>query len=223
MTTQFSTIAEEQRVGDFVPDLLLTDERRPNLKVFVEIAVTHFLSIKKERSSERIIEIQIDSEADLQKIYCRRLTEETCRFVNFITDAEVTDSECVCTDRSAAAFFVWESGKCAIDKSTLGALVSKRRRFADRIMYFRLIDVGQSESHHFSSEGHVFCKAVQQAYADGCPLKNCYLCRYQGDNFNGDSGLSVFCKYFKKACSSNEALSCSKFWLQEGGQIPQNK
>lgn len=213
LTKYFDQVKLEQRDGEFIPDLLLFNQDRPAQRMYVEIAVTHFLSEKKSTSSERIIEIPLDNEDDLQRIKKRRLTREDARFVNFNTDSELlTDSDCYCTDKKAFAFIVYKSGKCVLEESTLDVVTSKRRRLRDSIEYFRIAQV--SDRHHdgrHRSKGLIFREAVLEADAEGFELRNCYLCVYQADNFSGEKGLPVFCKCFKKSCSSNEAVSCSAF------------
>lgn len=212
LTGHYNAVRLEQREGDFVPDLLLFDRDRPELRIFVEIAVTHFLSEKKERSSERIIEIPMESEADLAKIRSRKLTEGDARFVRFLTASEtVTDRDCKCAHRTAFAFIVFDSGKSVLRAEPLGIVESERMRRGEKIAYFRILDVQDDGIAYRPSRSQAFINGVRQAKVDGFPLKNCYLCRYQGDSHKGDPDNPVYCKCFKKYCNSNEAVSCSAF------------
>ena len=43
----YSNIVMEKRDGEFIPDLLLSSNKNPKDKIYIEIAVTHFLSEKK--------------------------------------------------------------------------------------------------------------------------------------------------------------------------------
>lgn len=200
--------------GSFIPDLLLQDTRNGRLKIYVEIAVTHFLSENKKRSGERIIEIPIDSEADIAKIKSHRLTAQNCRFVNFTTESQsVTDSQCRCHDRLAYAFIVYDSGKSFLEESTLAGLVALRRRRQEVIRYFKLI-VMRRDREYLPSRGNSFQRAVLEANKEGFPLRNCYLCRYQGDNFNGDNAQPIYCKHLKSTFGSNHAVNCKHFMLK---------
>jgi hypothetical protein len=213
LTSYYSRVVTEQRDGQFVPDLLLTSESNPKSKVYVEIAVTHFLSEEKEHSGERIIEIPLESEDNLEAIRSRRLTEDNARFRNFTTDSQsLVDTECQCATRPCYAFFVYDSGKCVLDKSTLAALVSKRHRLGDKIQYFRIVDCRDERLFDYlPSAGKLFREAVEQSRQDGFPLKNCYLCRYHGNSFAGNSEKPIYCKCFKTTCNSNEAVTCEAF------------
>jgi hypothetical protein len=215
LTSHFNCVELEQREGEFVPDLLLTGNSNPNLKVFIEIAVTHFLTEKKATSNERIIEIPIESEEDLERIRCRKLTSKTARFINFVTESQsLVEADCRCATRAAFAFFVYTSGKCVLDKSTLAGLVAKRQKLGDSVTYFKLFRPPEhSQIEYIPAPGPMFRQAVEQAHREGFPLKNCYLCRYQGDSFAGTADCPIYCKYFKKSCNSNEAVTCTAFRL----------
>ncbi len=65
----YDTCKEEQQVGNFVADLLLSSSKYPNRKpVIVEICVTHASTQEKINSGLKIIEFKIKSEEDLKKI-----------------------------------------------------------------------------------------------------------------------------------------------------------
>ena len=213
LTNYFNQVRIEQRDGKFIPDLLLFNEEATENRVYVEIAVTHFLSENKLASPERIIEIPVRSEDDFEMIRQRRLTPDECRFVNFISESQfLPDSACTCHSRLAYGFFVYDSGRCVLDTKTVANLVAKRQRNNKKIVYFRLLFPSNVVHQDFlPCPGDVFRSAVNQACKEGLSLRNCYLCRYQGDNFAGIADSPVYCKYLKKRCNSNEAVSCHAF------------
>lgn len=218
LTSYYNEVLIEPRDGSFIPDLLLFNRDRPKQRVYIEIAVTHFLSEPKEQSTERIVEIPIDREEDLDVITCRRLTGETARFVNFQTESQpLTESECACATHNAIAFIVYASGRCYLETGKLNGLISFRAKRSEKIKYFRLMFTNEDWSgKNRQHVGHrTFRDCVIQARIDGFPLKNCYLCRFGGDNFNGEPGKPIYCKHFRKTFASNEAVECKSFWLLE--------
>ena len=211
LTNYYNVVRMEERDGQFIPDLLLTSNENPDRKLYIEVAVTHFLSDKKSRSSEKIIEIPISTEEDLQKIRSHLLTPKEARFLNFTTPSELpVDADCRCANKRAFAFMVFRSGKCYLEDSTLSDVSSKSRPNQRSIDYFRVI-VADEDRYLPQSAGFVFQDAVKQAAEEGFPIKNCYLCQFQGDNFAGDKGKPVYCKRFKKKCSSDAAINCREF------------
>ena len=77
LTSYFSQIQVEKRHDHFIPDLLLTRQTNAEDYIYIEIAVTHFLSEKKESSGKRIIEIPLDGEEDVEKSIRQIYSKET--------------------------------------------------------------------------------------------------------------------------------------------------
>ncbi len=82
LTKYFHQIYLESREDSFIPDLLLVS--KTGEKIFIEIAVTHFSSERKLNSGYRLIEIDINSEDDIEVINRRKLVQnEQVNFINF--------------------------------------------------------------------------------------------------------------------------------------------
>lgn len=200
----------EKRDGTFIPDLLLFKTSNPARRIYVEIAVTHFLSEAKERSCERIIEISLERESDLAKITGRKLTQLNAKFFNFRTATEVaSDSECKCAGIRTHAFTVYKSGKSHLADDTMASIASSYRKNESSIAYFRLIDP-KTEDFGFS-ESYLYKESVRKAAAEGFPIRNCYLCIHQGNNFRKATRVPIYCKRFHKVCDSSEAIQCSEY------------
>jgi hypothetical protein len=108
LTDYYQEVFVEKKDGEFIPDVLLVSTKNPDQKIFIEIACTHFLSEKKEQSMNRIIEIPIESEDDIEKIKKASLSPADAMFVRFNHSSEtVTDSECRCARRNCYAFYVY--------------------------------------------------------------------------------------------------------------------
>ena len=84
LTKYFKKIELEVRENSFIPDILLTAQNGE--KIFVEIAVQHKSTLNKKNSRYRIIEINIQSEDDIESVDERFLSEDTCIFYNFKQD-----------------------------------------------------------------------------------------------------------------------------------------
>ncbi|MDO2952641.1 hypothetical protein M8826_11065, partial [Aeromonas simiae] len=112
LTDYFHSIKMEKRDGHFIPDLTLCSTTRTAEKIYIEIAVTHFMSEEKEYSGAKIIEIPLESELDIEKITRAHLTPKDAMFIGFSqSTTAVTDSECSCANRYFYGFFVFLSGK----------------------------------------------------------------------------------------------------------------
>jgi hypothetical protein len=213
LTERFDKILMEKRDGEFVPDLLLFNSLKPQTKIYVEIAVTHFLSEAKADSPNRIIEIPIESEDDVIKLRECHLTEYDASFVNIERmSVSVPDAECACAFKEFACFFIYESGKCFMDRMTLTEFKAQRAKIEGKVKYMKVVtDTRQSS---WSSHGELFQELVEEAHSKQFPVQNCFLCRYAGNNWNSNSEGGIYCKYHRRACNSNSAVECEIFRLK---------
>ena len=215
LTRYYDAVRMEKRDGAFVPDLLLYARDRPDRKLYVEIAATHFLSEEKESSGERIIEVPVETEADVERIRDRRLTHDVASFVGFNLQAvEVVDGTCACGGQTAFALFVYESGKGVLKEATLAELVAWRRKFGDRIVYARLYvpqGFADDRSPPAVDAGQLYVELLLEARERAYDVRNCFLCRYGGQSWDSFSGKGAFCKIAKRSCNSNDAAQCGKW------------
>jgi len=214
LTRYFSDIRMEQRDGSFIPDLVIFDPNDDGQKVYVEIAVTHFLSLEKRTSSNRIIEIPIETEHDVDKIRKKLITEADASFVNFDKrPITVVDAECSCASQPYSYFIVYESGKSFLGNGTLAEISSKRAKLAQSAKYVRLVKSSIEDNGDSSIRGQLFVTLAEEALKRGYPIKNCFLCKYAGENWGFQTEDPIFCKIAKKTCGSNEAVNCTYFRL----------
>ena len=218
LTQYYNGIREEKRDGIFIPDLLLFNQQDESKKIYIEVAVTHFLSDEKRESDNRIIEIPIESETDVEKIKTRRLTPTEASFVNFgRTVSPVTDADCECARKVFYCFLIYKSGKSFLDQGTLGEIQYKLRKYADSIAYARFVSTPLENV--LIEPGQVFSLLLQEAHEKGFPVRSCLLCRYAGQNWDGFLGgigataNSIFCKAKKQQCGTNAAANCEMFRL----------
>lgn len=222
LTSYYSEIGIECKDGDFVPDVILHSKKRPADKIYVEIAVTHFLSEAKEHSDNKIIEIPIRSEEDIDHIRSGRITSENALFKGFAPKPEIVpQDQCRCASQSANCFYVYTSGKAFLEQIPLAEIQRKLTKLKGCLAYHTISLFGDREQERGagfreisifeSTRGQLFTDQVKLAAERGVPIKNCFLCRYHGSNWKGDSKESIFCKALRKPCSSNEASQCDLY------------
>ena len=217
LTAYYSEVRVEKRHGEFVPDVSLHSVDHPDRDpVLVEVAVTHFLSEKKERSGGRIIEIPVESEEDVEPIRAGRLDESNAKFLGFAPEvAAVPDADCRCLDRKMLLFLVHRNGKCWMEPGTLRQHHAKVYNRSRPVAWCDLIPLEDSEGEHTGvlrlDRGFLFVREVKKAAADGAPVKNCHLCRYVGRLWEERKNCSVYCKTYRKPCNSNAAADCDRF------------
>jgi len=200
LTRYFREMRLESRVDGLVPDLLLiTSHGEP---LFIEIAVTHLSTESKCSEGYRLIELRVKDEDDLQPIRQRLLIEEQGRveFFNF-RRLRIGNFEPECTNR-AAYFILYENGKSAIAHET--PPIFEREARMHPYAFYQYLPEGGGPG--------VYRAMVEKAYREGRPIRNCFLCRYHGDNFKRDEdGRSIYCKFLKTTHNSNQAAGCSYY------------
>ena len=213
LTIYYDSIKLETRDDCFIPDLLLYNSKNPDQNLYVEIAVTHFLSDEKTHSGKRIIEIPIETEDDIAKIHSKRLAERDASFINFDRPSgSVTDAECICAHKKYYFFIIYESGKCIMDDTTIREIEAKILNVNSTVKYIKTRFIPNSE---YVDRGELFKSFVEEAHKRGFPVKNCLLCRMAGPNYNSFSDDKIFCKKKRMGCNSNAAADCTNFWLGE--------
>lgn len=214
LTNHYQDIFEEKRDGQFIPDVLLVSKKKPSEKIYIEIACTHFISEEKERSHNRIIEIPIESEQDIEKIRSRLLSHENASFIGFNQKTTaITDAECVCSSKDAYGFFVLQSGKSFLDYGKLQSIYHETKR--NDVIYFNILIADEIKRRYSfqdqADSGYLYINQVFAAEKECIPIKSCYLCRYHGDNKNSVDKSGIFCKTFRKTCKSNDAAECERY------------
>lgn len=227
LTRYYPDIDVETREGNFIPDIILRSKARPDDMAFVEIAVTHFLSEAKSSSGHRIIEIPVASEDQISVIRSRRLTSSDALFVGFApSPALATNDECLCASKQIYCFYVFKSGKSFMERAPVAAIQANLERQRNAIIYYNIFRETQIYHLHEEDEpgsidvglfdlrrGSLFVEQVLLAASRRVPIRNCFLCKYHGDNWDGESSHSIYCRTYRKACGSNEASTCDRYRL----------
>lgn len=218
LTRYFSQIQVEKRHAQFIPDLLLTRQTNNDDCIYIEIAVTHFLSEKKESFGKRIIEIPLDCEDDVEKIYKANLRQNDALFIGFNQESvPIVDADCKCIHKRYFLFLVWDSGKAWLGLEYLSDIKAKLVKYQDKIEYSNIIETDlKFENSNVSmgyAHGDMFIAQLKLAVNKKVPVKSCFLCKYSGDNYNYTEGLPIYCRAKKKACNSNKAAECDWYRL----------
>lgn len=212
LTRYYTDLRVETRDGQFIPDVSLHSQTRPDELIYIEIAVSHFLSEAKENSAKRIIEIPIRTEDDVEVIHTAKLTPEIASFKGFFPEAcVVPDAECRCAKERLFAFYVFKSGKAYLDEGPLERLRSKVQNLGAELAYVNVVSDCKAVDVFDRMRGFLFTTQVELAYRREVPIKNCYLCRYHGKNWDASTNESIFCKTYRKSCKSNQAAECDRY------------
>jgi len=215
LTKYFNRIVLETREGAFIPDVMLISKDDKD-KIFIEIAVTHQSTEQKLRSKYRIIEIQIEGEEDFEIIRGKSLSVEDDRikFKNFKPKDKLYS---ICDGNCRMDFHFLsldKDGRCVLSQRNLKGIKARIAAEKDRIVQYKISnDYGYSYADIFKSGVAMFA-------AENFKVKNCFICRYHAENniysdYTNKPGASIFCKFHKIRCNSNEAVTCEIFKLDK--------
>jgi hypothetical protein len=208
ITKKYRKIQKEVDIGRFIPDILLSTLDNDE-KLFIEIFVTHKSTDKKITSGFNIIEVKIMTEEDIEIFKDRILSErENISFHGFKINPVRTS--CVGANmcpHKKRIFKVFENGKSICTTHGLPEVSEFLKTLPRKsIRYYEIIDFD------YYWDGEDYVNKVIEVYGKGIPIRNCYLCRYQGDNQRWDNeGKPIFCRFLKIRCNSNQASDCQYF------------
>ena len=211
LTKYFRQIRMEQREDSFIPDLLLVSDKEE--KLFIEIAVTHQSSIAKISSDYRIIEIDVQEESDISIIENKKISQDIgARFYNFKDSVVKNFCKGNCHQKlkpysfcniEYKYFVIFSNSKSAILTITMDEI---DRLHKNKIIKYGEFVISYNPNMILSNE---YIKLVIESFVNDRKLKNCFLCRYHGKSYNYD--YSIYCKFLKKNCNSNEAANCEYY------------
>ncbi len=213
----YDTCLEEQVIGNYRADLLLTSSAKPNTPpILIEILVTHKCKEEKIGSGEKIIEIQIKKEEDITNLLQSTITETKeysfdkstikCTFHNFKRTALDTKLEV----RRIPKFYLFRSGSAYVSSTEdyPSCREVQRKDYPNSILELGIdaFPLGQLSPYELG-----YAKAIEMGYE----IKNCALCEYRKDAFDRMSVPNI-CRLYKKCDTPQypkgpEAKTCPYF------------
>ena len=214
LVPRFSVVKIETEKNDFVPDITL-ESANGRHHVFLEIAVTHACSPSKLASKNRIIEIHVSNEDDLQPIRDHLLSAQHPKitFHNFKQDipADMCSWFSYCRLRKKV-FMLFKDGRSGVRYLDKDKDLTKED--LERITWYQESLVDTSEEPGDLSEAQADTDSTSREYVydalqDGHVIRNCRFC----DNF--DYWGTSDCRKFNERVESTRAVDCAFFSLAD--------
>ncbi|GAP18926.1 competence protein CoiA family protein [Levilinea saccharolytica] len=196
----FPNISIETPDGSFIPDILLSNGNGE--KLFIEFVVTHVSSEEKRNSGARIIELSLEDEEDLEPIQ-QKLITQTYFKAEFLNFKKIVKTRCSFPSCNNKLFFF-------LLKTDGGAYVLN-----DTPKKYKLrLEKGDIEFSKVLPHGgpQIYIDELENAYHAKKKIRNCFLCRYHGENiFRDDDEGPIYCKFLKQKYVSTRAVSCEYY------------
>ena len=221
----YDTCQEEQTVGEYIADLLLTNSAKPNREpVLIEIQVSHKSTPQKRDSGLRILEIRLRTEEDVDTLLSAPIVEnpdskygtlrdvETIGFAKFHGFKKRSSSPEPLQQRSIQRFYLFRSGKAYV--SNMDEFKSCRE-VAKKDNGKAIFEASIDSFYLGSPSPYEFGYAV--AKQNGIDVKTCQFCKYHRSGYDRPMGMSpIFCCLYKKYGTPEEpepqyAIECGYY------------
>ena len=214
ITKTHPEIIEETYVGNFIPDLHLKSDKHPN--IFIEIYVTHKCEVEKIQSGNKIIEVRIKKESDLEQLKQLdfSLDNETLTFYNFKTKTRTAP---FCSKKDYGCpylhyYIIHEgNGKYEIGYEQLGYVMSRisSNDYKEYILQEHKEDDFDDDSIYYD-----LIRQMRRYYKLG--LKSCFECvNYRGRPRTGMGSEYFHCLMFNRGIELSDAVECKHYKPKE--------
>jgi hypothetical protein len=185
ITQYFKNIKLERKDNSFIPDLLLTSDKGE--KIYIEIAVSHKSTQRKIHSGNRIIELAIDQESDLNMIERKILLEsDKVIFFNFKREQikNFCDGQCIETNNIRTKTEEVKAKKTINKRDGIKKTTDSRNKRYDAL----LRELAKSQF-----------------------KENCFFCHHYAMNAHDTIDTPIYCKVRKKTCNPHVAKNCKHY------------
>ncbi len=226
LTEVFNLAKEETRYEELIPDVLLESDINKDI-VFIEFAVTHKCSEDKIKSGNRIIEITIKNEKDIEKLRNRILIWEDKRvnFINFNISPLVrklkNKKNCNFKIKHShkahkiEALIVYKTHKCIIREFTINEFnLFFNSEIKDKILHIELLEPELYKNLELQDK---YEKSITSLKSKGKIIKNCFNCKFCGGNNKSEFRGGIYCYRLKGVFPPGQAIECSHFFVEKKG------
>jgi hypothetical protein len=217
LTRWFDSAIEEARFEAFKPDVLLMSSNNGR-SMFVELAVTHRCEQQKIDCGVRILELSIESDADIASIRSGVINVDDngpARTYNFkLKAAEGSFCKGNCP-RHVGVFVVHRTGRPKLFSVPAGKALAFKPPSAvwQRVLtkFEEAPFVGLEQREYLGDDlppgNSPMQRASMAAVLDGVTVRTCEVCRSQGTG----SLLGVWCHVHRETVHPSQAAKCSSF------------
>lgn len=209
----YDTCMEEQQVGNYRADLLLTKStRKDRAPVSIEFYVTHRCAEAKRSSALKIIEIHIRSDNDIRRLMDCPVSENEQEIVFYGFKRDSVKSVLL-DKRQLFRFLLFRSGKAYVSNYEDMPVCNEGRRNRSAILELNI----DGDYCNYVGEPSIYDYGLIRALQEGLDIKNCRLCKFRRSGYETSMNPN-FCCLSKKYGTprhpeATEAGQCKYFVL----------
>lgn len=208
----FNTFIKEENVEDFSQDLIITNGKKAKMRFQFGLKLSETC---KYGDAEHVVQYAINPDSDTYPWQeCSVIQEGSkVRFFNFEKKNELD-----CKRQFFNAIVVYKNGRCMpLSEHRITDIKKKILEQKQAIVEYILIPTSRLEQElGFPTYKDQFKAAISIFKLKKLDVKNCFLCKYSGDNMYNwdDESKPIFCKTFRFPCSSGQAVCCERYRIK---------
>ncbi len=212
LSSVFDTFVEEENADDFSQDLIITNDKKAKIRFQFGLRLAETC---KYGAGEHVVQYAINLDSETYPWQECPVIQEgpRVRFFN-IVGKRVLD----CSRQFFNAIVVYKNGRCMpLSEHRITNIKEKILKQKQAIVDYILIPTSRLEQElGFPSYKEQFKAAISVFKLKKLDVRNCFLCKYSGDNsYNwDDESKPVFCKTFRFPCSSGQAVGCERYRIK---------
>ena len=212
LSSVFDTFAEEENADDFSQDLIITNDKKAKIRFQFRLGLSETC---KYDAGEHVVQYAINLDSETYPWQECPVIQEgpRVRFFN-IVGKRVLD----CSRQFFNAIVVYKNGRCMpLSDHKIADIKKKILEQRQAIAEYILIPISRLEQElGFPTYKEQFKAAISVFKLKKLNVKNCFLCKYSGDNsYNwDDESKPIFCKTFRFPCSSGQAVGCERYRIK---------
>jgi len=208
----FNTFIKEENADDFSQDLIIRNDKKAKIRFQFGLRLAE---TSKYGAGEHVVQYAINLDSETYPWQECPVIQEgpRVRFFN-IVGKRVLD----CSRQFFNAIVVYKNGRCMpLSEHRITNIKEKILKQKQAIVDYILIPTSRLEQElGFPSYKEQFKAAISVFKLKKLDVRNCFLCKYSGDNsYNwDDESKPVFCKTFRFPCSSGQAVGCERYRIK---------
>jgi len=209
LTLTFNQVNVEQFYQGFKPDILLSSMNNSDV-IFIEIVVTHKSSPNKIASGHKIVELQISSEDDLEKLYQPYIdtTLPSTTLHNF--EKKSLPYDCLEQCEQYISIFLVKKNQICTREDIKGYKIKNKIDTIKKDLQCYIIDSSPTKGRDLYEDNMFF------AISSGINIKNCNLCIHVKGRKTGQ----LCCDIYKKRVLQNDAQNCKNYTINYELDLP---
>ena len=208
----FNTFIKKENIENLSQDLIITNSKKAKIRFQFGLMLSE---TGKYDDAEHVVQYAINLDSDTYPWQERSVIQEgsKVRFLNFEKKNELD-----CKRQFFNAVVIYKNGRCMpLSEHKITDIRKKILEQKQAIVEYILIPISRLEQElGFLTYKEQFKAAISVFKLKKLNVKNCFLCKYSGDNsYNWDDESNpVFCKTFRFPCSSGQAVGCERYRIK---------